>query len=132
MITIFENGTGEWRGTLQDGAGDAIAESDILAFKITLMEKQSKEVINSRNATDLYPSGVNTSNNGMKAVVHATSGLAVVYMTASDMAIVSSSVDGEHHQIVVEVQATGPDSTTAIAKAFEEFYVKNIPTPISP
>lgn len=132
MIKIYENGTAEWRGVFQTGDGSAIAETDIQALKVTIMEKESKEVINSRNETDLYPSGVNTTVNGMKAVVHATSGAAIIYMTSADGAIVSGSEHGEAHLLVIAVQAAGPDSTTAIAKVMEEFYVRNIPTPVIP
>ena len=132
MITIYEDGTAEWRGTIETGDGSAVAETDILALKITIAEKESKEIINSRNETDLYPSGVNTTVNGMKASVHATSGAAIVYMTSADGAIISGSEHGETHIIVVEFQANGPDSTTAIGKAYEEFYVKNIPTFVAP
>lgn len=81
--TFFENTTGEYTTTLKDASGTVIPTANIDSLTLTLKNKATGQIINSREAQSV----LNTNN----VTVHATSGLLTWDIQAADTVLVKGS-----------------------------------------
>ena len=89
--TVAERTTPVLTLTLQDEAGAAVPLADMVSITLTLYSKNTRAVVNSRDAVNVMNSGIGT--------YHATSGLLTLSFTADDTALL--------------VQGTAPDAHVA-------------------
>lgn len=120
MDNINEKNTSLFTTTLENADGDAIPKSDITAFAVTLFDKNSGDILNSRDAVDLYTKDW-AGSSGMVATVHATSGVCTITLSGTDNAIKNTSGADEVHVLFIEIT-----TTAATLKSEVEFMVMNL------
>lgn len=94
---VLEGSSATWTGYLRDAAGVAIASADIVALTITLYDRLTDTIINSRTAQDIL--------NANNVTVHATSGLITWEVQPADNVIVGTSLKtnkSEEHVALIE------------------------------
>ena len=123
MDKINEESTGLIGAILYDENNDAVAQASINGFTVTLFERESGDVVNSRTAIDLYDSGSWNAVSGMKATVDSA-GNCTVRLAADDNQIVSGSDEGEVHVIQITITTTGSLPVTINQEI--EYYVQNL------
>ena len=114
--TVIEGTSMIYTATLQDASGTALPLASIDSLTLTLYDKATGTIINSRNAQDV----LNTN----QVTVHATSGLLTWTALPADMAIVGTPTAGvlETHVALFECVY----STTKGLNHEVEIYVKQL------
>jgi len=123
MDKIDEKSTSLVNGILYDEYNNAVAQAAINGFTVTLFERESGDVINSRTEIDLYDDGSWNAVGGMKATVDS-SGNFTVRLASADNQIVSESDGGENH--IVQITVTTAGALPVMINQEIEYYVKNL------
>ena len=123
MDKVNEESTGLIGAILYDENGNAVAQASINGFTVTLFERESGDVVNSRTAIDLYDSGSWNAVSGMKATVDSD-GNCTIRLAADDNQLVSDSDEGEVHVIQITITTTGSLPVTINQEI--EYYVQNL------
>jgi hypothetical protein len=96
---VRERATAKYTATLQDENGTVIPLADLTTLKLTLYDKQTDEIINSRDEQ-----GVLNEND---VTFHATSGLLTWTMKPADNVIIGSAPREEHIALFEWTYAAG-------------------------
>lgn len=102
VVTVNEGNVAVIGGTLLDEAGDAIAAASLSAFTLTLYDRATDTIINSRNAQSVL-----NTNGG---TLHATSGAFTLTLSSDDNPILSTSLAAgrtETHIALLEATWSG-------------------------
>lgn len=101
IVTVNEQNVVLLSGTLQDEDGAAIAASSISALTVTLYDRATDAIINSRDGQSIL-----NANGG---TLHATSGAWTLTLSASDNVIVGTPSVGrtETHIALIEAAWSG-------------------------
>jgi len=103
--------------TLLDEAGDPVASAALDTITLTLYDRDTREVINTRDGQDVFDTNGGT--------MHATSGLFTLLLEPDDLPIVTTRKSIEVH--VAHVRFAWTDGTDAKAVSHEfELEVRNI------
>lgn len=121
--TVIDEGESfEVYGTFKDGDNNAILESNISAFTVTLFDEETETIINSRNETDVLDANIGVVD---------LAGTFTLRFTGSDSPIVSSSLsvsDVESH--IVRLKWTWNDGVSDRNGISEHrIYVRKIASP---
>lgn len=81
--TFFEGATGKYTATLKDEDGTVIPSANVNTLTLTLIDKATRQVVNSREAQDV----LNTNN----VTLNATSGLLTWSIQQGDTVLVKGS-----------------------------------------
>ena len=123
--TSFEqDSTSTYTATLKDSLGVVIGVSSISAFTVTLTEKESASVINSRAGVDLRVGGTWPAVNGMQAVIDASGNLKLHLSEVDNAITVTNAVGGEIHVITIYMTAIGSDARTLKRKREYEYHIE--------
>ncbi|MFA5376508.1 MAG: hypothetical protein WC455_12250 [Dehalococcoidia bacterium] len=124
MDTINEKESAVFSSTLYDDSGVVIPAAAINSFTVTLYDKATGNVINSRTAVDLYNAGAWTGSGDMVATVHATTGACTITLGSADNALYSATANGEYHILLIQLTTNATRPVTMKQKI--EFYVENL------
>ncbi len=86
--TFPEASTAILTGTIRDGAGNAVPAASLTTLALTLFDRATGTVINSRNAVSILNTNGGTVTSG---------GVLTLTLSPSDMALVSQSAAQETH-----------------------------------
>lgn len=96
-FVVKQSSSATWTGYIYDASGSAIASADIASMTMTLYDKSSGTIINSRNGQDIL--------NANNVTVHATSGLVTWELQPADNIIESTTLEErkseEHIALVI-------------------------------
>lgn len=124
MDSIKEKNSAKFSAVLYDESDAAIAKAAINTFTVTLYDKDTGTVINSRSAVDLYNSGAWTGSSGMVATVADTTGACTITLTSTDNQILDTTKSAETHVLFLQLTTNATNPVTM--KLEIEFSVENL------
>lgn len=116
VVDCNEKTTLQYTTTLKDETETVIPSASINSITLTIIEEDSGDVVNSRNAQSIL-----NANGG---TMHATSGLLTMVFTASDTEIVGGADAGEIETHLATIDITW--ATTKKAHREIEFRIRNL------
>lgn len=124
--TFLEGVGGIYLGNVKDERGKALAAADLTTLTLTLIDKSTAQVINSRNAVSVLNANGGTIN---------ASGEFEFLLTADDNVIVDTGLDDElEEEHIMRLRWTWIDSSLQTHTGGKDIsiWVKQLDTPVVP